>query len=154
MAKEFYRNFYKENKPEKLNVSNNIKKIYLDKISYENNEYLTSSLLTPSPLKVPVFINTLKHDLKEEDSYTNIDNLEIDTIFNNGIYSLEFNSNERIRYKVFKKNHLNVELIKEINNTNKRISIPINEKDQYIVVPYYLNDGEEIIGTPKKVILR
>ena len=42
----------------------------------------------------------------------------------------------------------------EINNTNKRISIPINEKDQYIVIPYYLNDGEEIIGTPKKVILR
>ena len=121
---------------------------------WKDNEYLTSSLLTPSPLKVPVFINTLKNDLKEEDSYTNIDNLEIDTIFNNGIYSLEFNSNERIRYKVFKKNHLNVELIKEINNTNKRISIPINEKDQYIVVPYYLNDGEEIIGTPKKVILR
>lgn len=154
MAKEFYRNFYKENKPDKLYISNNIKKIYLDKISYENNEYLTSSLLTPSPLKVPVFINTLKNDLKEEDSYTNIDNLEIDTIFNNGIYSLEFNSNERIRYKVFKKSNLNVELIKEINNTNKRISIPINEKDQYIVIPYYLNDGEEIIGTPKKVILR
>lgn len=153
MAKDFYLKYYKNTYPSSLYKSENIKKVELDSIHYKNNNYILASSLSPKCLKTSVFIDNLKNDLKQDFSYENIDNLNYDIIFENDKYHVRFKSNPRLCYKILKADGYDVNQIDNIKYLDKNVEFEIKKKEQFIIIPYYLSNNEEIIGTPKKVFL-
>ena len=134
---------YKDNLPQDFDIPDTIDFKEFDKIELAKNNYVYADDIAPKSTKklLPTPIDV---DFDKDLSFSNMLNIDINCLRCDDYNLYTFIPNERISYKIIKRQMFIEETVDEIKNSSLPYTLKIdnNEFDSiYYIIPYYLNDN-------------